>query len=94
MRKRADARFTGKVQGVYFRDFTSRYSTEMGVTGWVMNCQDGTVRAVLEGEESAILEVVRRLREEHPYAQVTDVRIHWSEWKGDLEGFEIRYLDL
>jgi len=94
MKKRADARFTGKVQGVYFRDFTCRYSNELGVRGWVMNCPDGTVRAVFEGDESNILEVIRRLREEHPMARVDRFDLKWSEFIGDFQKFETRYFDL
>jgi acylphosphatase len=94
MRKRVDARFTGKVQGVYFRDFTCRYSDELGVKGWVMNCPDGTVQAVFEGEESDIIEVIRRLREEHPIARVDGIDLKWSGFTGDFRDFETRYFDL
>jgi len=30
----------GRVQGVYFRDFTSRHAVELGLTGYVRNLHD------------------------------------------------------
>ena len=73
MRIRAEAKFTGNVQGVYFRDYTRRFATEIGIVGWVMNMPDGSVRAVFEGEREDIERIVRKLRTEHPAA-----RIDWS----------------
>jgi acylphosphatase len=93
MRVRAETRFTGKVQGVYFRDYTRRFATEIGVVGWVMNMPDGSVRAVFEGEREDIEKVVMRLRTEHPAARVDRVEIKWSECKSEFCSFEIRYWD-
>ena len=81
------------MQGVYFRDFTRRYSEELGLQGWVMNLDDGTVQAVFEGEELDILEVVRRLREEHPMAIVDEIDLAWKDPTGEFEDFQVRYLD-
>jgi acylphosphatase len=93
MLKRAEVRFTGKVQGVYFRDFTKRYSEELGVVGWVMNLDDDSVKAVFEGEENDILEVIRRLWEEHPIAKVDNAEVLWGEHSGGYRDFRIEYLD-
>ena len=92
MFKRAEAWFTGRVQGVYFRDYTRRHSIELRVRGWVMNQDDGSVQAVFEGEENDILEVIRRLREEHPIASVDGVDIRWEDYRGEFKEFQIRYL--
>lgn len=93
MRLRAEARFTGKVQGVYFRDYTRRYASELGVTGWVKNMPDRSVRAVFEGERADIEEVVRRLREEHPSARVDEVELEWSDFTGEFRSFVVEYRD-
>jgi acylphosphatase len=93
MRVRAEARFIGKVQGVYFRDYARRFAAELDILGWVMNMPDGSVRAVFEGEKEDIDKVVRRLRTEHPAAKVDSVEIDWSDCKGGFDRFEVRYLD-
>jgi acylphosphatase len=91
MRARAEARFTGRVQGVYFRDCTRRFAEEVGLFGWVMNMDDGSVRMVFEGEREDIEKVLRKLRTEHPAARVDSVEINWFECKGEFDCFEIRY---
>ena len=91
MKVRAEARFSGKVQQVFFRDYTRRFADRMAISGWVMNCDDGTVRAIFEGEREDILEVVRLLREEHPRALVERVELEWSDYRGEFRGFHIRY---
>jgi acylphosphatase len=41
-------RVTGRVQGVGFRFFVEREARELGVDGWVRNCNDGTVEVHAE----------------------------------------------
>lgn len=78
---------------MYFRDYTRRYASELGVTGWVKNMPDRSVRAIFEGEKSDIEEVVRRLREEHPFARVDEVELRWSDFRGEFRSFEVEYRD-
>jgi acylphosphatase len=45
-------RVYGRVQGVGFRAMVARKANELGVTGWVRNRFDGTVEAILQGNEA------------------------------------------
>ncbi len=45
---------TGKVQGVWYRAWTVETARSLGLTGWVRNRTDGSVEAVVEGDESAV----------------------------------------
>lgn len=90
MKVRAAVIFKGKVQGVYFRDYTRRFALQKGVFGWVKNLPDGTVEAVFEGEKENIEEVIRMLREEHPYARVDEVGAVWSEHLDQYDRFAVR----
>ncbi|XP_011498784.1 PREDICTED: acylphosphatase-1-like [Ceratosolen solmsi marchali] len=47
----------GKVQGVFFRKFTASKAKELGLNGWCMNTNDGTVRGYIEGNMSKIDEM-------------------------------------
>ena len=47
-------RIAGRVQGVWFRESTRQRALELKVTGWVRNRSDGTVEAVIQGEEAAV----------------------------------------
>ena len=44
----------GRVQGVYFRDYTRREAQALGVNGWVRNLPDRSVEAVIEGEAGSV----------------------------------------
>ncbi len=48
-RQRLEARIHGQVQGVGFRWFVRSSATRLGLTGWVTNAPEGTVRLVAEG---------------------------------------------
>ena len=50
----------GRVQGVGFRFFVERIASEMGLQGYVRNCDDGRVEVYAIGEE----ERLEQLREQ------------------------------
>jgi acylphosphatase len=83
--------FRGRVQGVFFRDNARRRAGELGVRGWVRNLQDSSVEAIAEGDEQAVLEWLKWCREDQPRARVTSVDVKREDYRGEFEGFEIRY---
>ena len=90
MKIRAEAIFKGRVQGVHFRDYTRRFARRKGVFGWVKNLPDGTVEALFEGDKDNIEEVIRMLRDEHPFARVDRVEVAWSICKDQFDRFDIK----
>ena len=89
MRVGRHVRVTGRVQGVFFRGWTQDRANELGVTGWVRNCPDGSVEAHLSGEESAVQELVGRLHGGPPAAIVSHVDVTELEPQAG-ERFEVR----
>jgi acylphosphatase len=81
---------TGRVQGVFFRAWLREQADALAVTGWVRNCPDGRVDAHIEGEESAVEEMIRRLRRGPPSADVEDVHL-WDVEPCDFDDFEVRH---
>ena len=51
----------GKVQGVFYRDWTVNTARSLGVDGWVRNEPDGTVLAHLEGEAAAVRQMIENM---------------------------------
>ena len=87
MRRRAIVH--GHVQGVFFRDGVRRLAERHGVSGWVRNNWDGTVEAVLEGDDDDVERVVEFMREGPRGALVDRVEIADEEPEG-LSGFAVR----
>ena len=81
---------TGRVQGVFFRAWMREQAAELGVTGWVRNCPDGRVDLHVEGEQSAVEQIIERLRRGPPTARVEDVRL-WDVEVCDFDDFEVRH---
>jgi DNA ligase D-like protein (predicted 3'-phosphoesterase) len=79
----------GAVQGVGFREATVRRARGLGITGWVRNEADETVRVHAEGPTEAIETLVALLRQGPPLAQVSDVTIEHVPVEGH-EQFAIR----
>jgi acylphosphatase len=50
----------GRVQGVFFRDWTVETARSLGLAGWVRNRRDGTVEALLSGDPDKVDEMVSR----------------------------------
>jgi acylphosphatase len=81
----------GRVQGVAFRANTQHQARRLGLTGWVHNCQDGTVEFVAAGEQDRVQQLVAWCQHGPPGARVTHVELCWEAPGENLEGFTIRY---
>ncbi len=82
-------RVNGRVQGVFFRGWTSEQAHELHVAGWVRNCPDGRVEAHVEGDKAAVDRMIERMRRGPPEAKVEDLRT-WDAWPCEFAGFEVR----
>ena len=82
----------GYVQGVFFRDFTSRLAKELSLTGYVRNLRDvEAVEVNAEGEREQLEKLIDYLKVGPPAARVTKVVTDWSEYAGSYSDFRIRY---
>jgi acylphosphatase len=79
---------SGRVQGVWFRESMRQEATRHGVHGWVRNCRDGTVEAVLHGPEDAVRVLIDWAHAGPPQAEVIAVAVMDEE--GSFAGFDVR----
>lgn len=87
---RAAVRIKGMVQGVSFRYYTRHTAQSLQVMGWVRNLPDGDVEAVFEGPDTAVHQVIDWCRRGPAAARVDAVDIHWEQYRGEFDSFEVR----
>ena len=65
----------GKVQGVWYRNWTIDNATQLGLKGWVRNRKDGSVEALFSGTPGAVQEMEQRCCRGPPDAVVTGLEV-------------------
>lgn len=85
------ARVVGRVQGVGFRYFTVRLAEDIGLSGYVMNCRDGSVEILVEGDREALERFLDRVRQGPAGARVERVEENWGPPTGRFAGFTVRF---
>lgn len=80
----------GRVQGVAYRASCAAQAQRLGLRGWVRNEPDGSVAAHVEGDPSAVNDLVTWCRSGPSYAAVRDVTTLPAP-VGSFTRFEIRY---
>ena len=88
---RAHLFVSGRVQGVFFRETVRKKAAKEGVTGWAKNLRDGKVEAVFEGKESRVRKMVDWARSGPIWAKVDSLDLIWEDYRGEFDGFEIKY---
>ena len=88
--ERLDATVRGMVQGVGFRMWVARTAPRLGLTGWVRNEPDGSVRCVAEGPRVDLDELLARLRSGPSSAVVHRVDATFGAASGSFADFRIR----
>jgi len=81
---------TGRVQGVSFRWYAVQEARRLGVTGWIRNDPDGSVRCHVEGDDAAVDAMVEWCHHGPSYASVRCVAVAEARRIGS-DAFDIRY---
>lgn len=80
---------SGKVQGVFFRDGAKEKADELGLTGWVRNEDDGSLRIVAEGNDAALEKFVLWCKEGNEGARVERLDVSERLATGEFDAFRI-----
>lgn len=81
----------GRVQGVGFRFTTAELARRFPVTGYVMNCPDGSVEVVAEGEERVLMQFRADLLASPVARYILREQTRWLPATESHRSFEIRY---
>lgn len=72
-RKAVHLHITGKVQGVFYRNWMTGEANRHNLDGWVRNLADGSVEALVAGPATLVDALIRDCWEGPPAAEVDDV---------------------
>lgn len=89
MLKRLHALVTGRVQGVFYRDFVQTHARQLQLTGWVRNLPDGTVEVLAKGDDVALTRLRVQLAQGSPRSHVDDVHVQYDTPNGEFAEFRI-----
>lgn len=81
----------GRVQGVWFRDYTCRQALSYNLTGWVRNLPDGNVETLLCGAGEKIKVMIEWLHTGSPMSRVDGLVVREIEMDEEYSTFEVRY---
>ncbi len=82
---------SGKVQEVRFRNYAQEAATNLGLTGYVKNLQNGTVEVVAQGLPDTLKEFVEYLNEGSSLSKVDSVSIDWRSVSEVYDEFSLLY---
>jgi acylphosphatase len=82
-------RIAGRVQGVGYRAWAMHTGVRLRLRGWVRNRSDGTVEALVIGDDDAVAAMIEACHQGPRAARVLDVAVDEAEDDGS-EGFTAR----
>lgn len=82
-------RIYGRVQGVFFRNWTEGKARALGVRGWVRNRRDGSVEVEAYGDEEAVKALIAECGKGPPAAKVERMDVEIVGGQGAPEGFRV-----
>jgi acylphosphatase len=72
-------RIEGRVHGVGYRDWLVREASRLGLYGWVRNRRDGSVEALVAGDEAAVRTLLSLCRRGPALARVDRITESFAE---------------
>lgn len=91
MPERLEAIVHGRVQMVMYRDFVQRKASGLGLTGYVQNLPDGTVRIVAEGPRHKLDTLMQKLWDGSLLSKVDHIEADWCHATNEFRSFTINY---
>lgn len=81
----------GIVQGVGFRWATIQVAKEMGISGWVQNKPDSSVKIIAQGKPIPLAQFIMKIKNSPtPYAHIRSVSTKYIT-NPTLKGFNVKY---
>ena len=82
-------RVSGKVQGVFYRDFVGKHARHLALTGYVRNLPDFKVEIVAQGFRENLEKFLEHARRGPFLARVSNIGVEWREPTKEYDSFEV-----
>ena len=89
--KRLRLIISGKVQGVFYRDFIKREAEKLDINGNVKNLSDGTVEIIAEGSDDNLTKLLSACKKGPLMAFVKNIEVKEESATNEFDGFDTRY---
>jgi acylphosphatase len=81
----------GYVQGVGFRYFVSYTAKLYDLTGWIKNCDDGSVQMEAQGKKDSLEEFINKIKIGNGFCEIEDIFINEIKPVKNERNFKIIY---
>lgn len=82
--------FSGRVQGVRFRQFVKNVADEIGLKGYVQNQRNGEVVVIAQGDENKLIVFLERVQKGNALSKINSFYYIWRSSSQVLDNFEIK----
>lgn len=79
--KTVHLKITGRVQGVWYRAWTRETALALNLQGWVRNRMDGSVEAIVSGEDAMVDQLIEKCWHGPDAARVDQIEVSDSDVK-------------
>lgn len=91
MNQHLKLKLTGIVQGVNLRSMVKVKALTLGLVGYVMNNNDGSVTIEAEASREKLIDLMNWLSNLFGYCRVNHISDEWSEPNNQSNEFQIKY---
>lgn len=82
--------FSGRIQGVGFRYFCQLQASLFNLTGWVRNCDNGSVELQVQGQKEKIFSFITALKKGNGFSRIEDYSMKKINIVEDDKKFSIK----
>jgi acylphosphatase len=91
MQKTVHVIIEGRVQGVFFRDYSRRQANKLKLKGWAKNLPDGSVEIMISGPQDKVATMIEWFQVGSPLSTVSSVHVEEVLLTEELHAFTIIY---
>lgn len=88
--KQVKLNITGRVHGVFFREFVKKTARILALAGYVRNLPDRSVEVLAEGPEDELKKLIAECRKGPLLAHVENIDIEYGKPEKEFDNFYIR----